>query len=92
MTAADPQSADAQLAAVAQDRVELLAQLRTAAKPAAKSAKYEVLRQLFVAGEVVEQPTCRHRWAWVAQLCAHRRERQHAHEAGGHYTVRRADA
>jgi hypothetical protein len=52
-----------------------------------------VLRQLFVAGEVVDQPACGgHRWAWVAQLCAHRRERKHAHEAGGHYTVRRADA
>ena len=42
--------------------------------------------------EVVEQAACGHRFAWVAQLCAPRRERQHAHEAGGHYTVRRADA
>jgi hypothetical protein len=93
MTAAEQASLDTQLAAEAQDRTKLLAQLaREAAKSGAKPGKWTVYRQLFVGGEVVEQATCSHRFAWVGQLCVHRRERQHAHEAGGHYTVRRADA
>lgn len=91
MTADARQSAlDEQLAAEAQDRTKLLAQLaREAAKPGVKSAKYVVYRQ---SNHLPDVPVHGHRFEWVAQLCAHRRERQHGHEAGGHYTVRRADA
>lgn len=73
---------------LAQDREHLLAQLE-AARP---RGRYAVVRQLFVAGEVVDQPVSHHRYEWVAQLWAHHRERQHGHEAGGHYTVRRAES
>jgi hypothetical protein len=93
MTADLSSHLDRQLADAAQDRTKLLAHLaREAAKRGGKSVKYAVKRQLFAAGEVVEHAVCGHRFEWVAQLCAHRRERQHGHEAGGHYTVRRADA
>ena len=102
MTADAQQSALAgQLADAAQDRTKLLAALACeAAKPGVKSGAkhitgtFIVVRQVHVKGlgEVVDVPVSGHRFAWVAQLCAHRRERQHAHEAGGHYTVRRADA
>lgn len=88
MTAAE-QSADAKLADNAEDRTKLLAKLARAA--ATPTGRWLVLRQLFVAGEVVEQPACGHRFAWVAQLCAHRRERQHPDQTGVHYTVRRAE-
>lgn len=73
------------------DREQLLAELEAAAKPV-PSGRWTVVRQIFVAGQLVDRPVHGHRWAWVAQLCAHRRERQHAHEAGGHYTVRKAQS
>lgn len=92
MTADAKQVAD--LATVAADREQLLALLADAksAKTGAKTAKWWVVRQYNAAGEVVEVPLCRHRFEWAADLCAYRRTRRHAHEAGGHYTARRADA
>lgn len=90
MTADLTPSLDEQKRAEAEDRTKLLAALaREAATP---TGRHIVYRQLFVAGQVVERPMSGHRFEWVAQLWAHHRERQHGHEAGGHYTVRRADA
>lgn len=54
-----------------------------------RGARYVVVRQFT---HLPDQPVSSHRFERIAQWCAHRRERQHAHEAGGHYTVRRADA
>lgn len=75
-------------------RDDLVAKLAAAksAQSAAKPVKYRVVRQSFSRGAVVESDACRHRFGWAAQLCTHRRERQHAQETGIHYTVRRAAA
>lgn len=86
-------SIDEQLAAEAQDRTKLLAQLaREAAKRGGKSAKYVVVRQFFMAGELIDEPVSGHRFEWVAERYAARARRRHRTETGGHYTVRRADA
>lgn len=94
MTATNGPSLAEILADSARERDALQAQLAAAksAKSAVKPVKYQVVRQSHHGGEVVESDACRHRFGWVAQLCAHRRERQHAQETGIHYTVRRADA
>lgn len=62
----------------------------TAPPAAVEPARWQVIRQDCHHG-LVEHPVSSHRWEWVAQLWAHHRERGHAHEAGGHYTIRRAD-
>ena len=94
MTATNGPSLAAILADSAVERQKLLDQLAAAksAKSDVKPVKYRVVRQSFLAGEVIESDACRHRFGWAAQLCAHRRERQHAQETGIHYTVRRAAA
>lgn len=87
MTRPDP--IDEALAAVAQDRDQLLAKLSTepakhAAQPTTKP--WRVVRQF---NHRADQEVCAHRWEWAADVCAYRRTRRHPNEVGVHHTVRR---
>jgi hypothetical protein len=86
---------DEVLAEVAQDREQLLAALNAAgAKPGAKcdvesvKSRWQVYLQ---SPRGTEYLTCTHRWGWVAELCARRRER-HAAELAVRYVARRAES
>jgi hypothetical protein len=85
---ARPDRIDQVLAAVAEDREQLLAKL--AAEPAKHTAKpakpWRVVRQY---NHKPDAEACAHRWEWTADLCAYRRTARHPKEVGVHYTVRR---
>lgn len=57
-----------------------------------KTVKWWVVRQFQIAGEVLDAPISGHRFELAAELHARWLSRRHTHEAGGHYTARRADA
>lgn len=57
-----------------------------------KTVKWRVYRQFQIAGEVLDAPVSGHRFELAAELHARWLSRRHTHEAGGHYTARRADA